>query len=115
MHYYDNKYGIKDFDIWFFYAFSKQHLPYRTIWNIDYINEKFGHNPDHQGYEGRKVDIIIRSIKNYINEDPIESIYEYFANEKTKSAIMLSKKAVVLLEPSRYLGKVIWYKGNRIK
>jgi hypothetical protein len=111
MHYFDKTNGIKDFDIWFFYQYNHKHLPYRGVFlNWDYQNSKFGRHPDFDKYDGRKVDILIRSIKYFVNDNPIETIYKYFENERTKTSIMLSKKAVVLLEPDRYFGKVIWYK-----
>lgn len=114
MHYYDKTNGIKDFDIWFFYKFNKKHLPYRSRWEWDYVNKKFGCHPDFKGFEGRKVDVMIRSIKNYVNDDSVQSIYEYFQKEKTTTAKMLAQKAVVLLEPKEYLGKVIWYKNSKM-
>ena len=110
MHYYDKSNGIKDFDIWFFYPFNKKHLPYRTIWNWDYTNPKFGRHPSISGYEGRKVDVIVRSIKNYTSKDPVKTIYQYFESENTASSRELAKKAVVLLSPTSKLGETIWYK-----
>lgn len=112
MHYYDGVNGVKDFDIWFFYPFNQKHLPHRTIWNWDYINPKFGKHPDMPDYKGRKVDVIVRSIKNYTIGDPIQTIYDYFSYENTNSAKELSKKAVVLLIPDTLLGKTIWYAGK---
>ena len=112
MHFHDGKNGVKDFDVWFFYPFNKTHLPYRTIWNWDYKNLKFGNHPLILGYEGRKVDVIVRSIKHYSAEDPIDTIYNFLKNEKTATAKALSKKAVVMLSPKSILGKVVWYKGK---
>lgn len=110
MHYHDGSNGIKDFDIWFFYPFNQSHLPYRTIWNWDYQNPKFGSHPEMKDYVGRKVDVIVRSIRNYIPNEPIETIYQYLTQENTASSWELAKKAVVLLYPEPLLGQVIWYK-----
>tara|TARA_R110002095_G_scaffold180525_1_gene158005 strand:+ start:874 stop:1386 length:513 start_codon:yes stop_codon:yes gene_type:complete len=110
MHYYDKVNGIKDFDVWFFYPFNKKHLPYRTIWNWDYDNPKFGQHPDMLVYSGRKVDVIVRSIKNYVDNDPVNTIYHYLDYENTSSSTELARKAVVLLYPDSQLGRVVWYK-----
>ncbi|MDH5561590.1 MAG: hypothetical protein OEY59_12135 [Deltaproteobacteria bacterium] len=110
MHFNDKKNGVKDFDVWFFYPFNQKHLPYRTMWNWDYQNKKFGRHPNFSEYKGRKVDVIVRSIKNYIVGDPVGTIFTYFEKEKTDTSKLLAQKAVVLLSPEKYSGKTIWYK-----
>ncbi|MFH2064747.1 MAG: hypothetical protein ABIK15_06090 [Pseudomonadota bacterium] len=110
MHYHDKKNGIKDFDVWFFYPFNKKHLPYRTYWNWDYTNPKFGHHPTISGYIGRKVDVLVRSIRNFTVDDPIKTIHQFLQFENTTSAKELSKKSVVMLSPDNLVGRVIWYK-----
>jgi hypothetical protein len=114
MHYYDHTNGIKDFDIWFFYPFNKTHLPYRTVWSWDYQNPRFGHHPANTKHSGRDVDVLVRSIRNYSLYDPIATIHQFLLYEGTASASELGKKAVVLLYPNAFLGKVIWYKGERV-
>src|SRR6266498_132258 len=110
MHYYDGRNGIKDFDVWFFYPFNQKHLPYRTVWSWDYQNPKFGRHPEMKGYKGRKVDVIVRSVKEYNCSDPIGTIINYLSEKQSASARELSAKAVVVLSPKEYLGKIIWYK-----
>jgi hypothetical protein len=110
MHYHDSVNGIKDFDVWFFYPFNERHLPYRTIWNWDYRNPKFGRHPSITGYRGRKVDVLVRSIKSYTHDDPVNTILKYLQFENTSSSRELAKKAVVMLFPEPLLGKVVWYK-----
>ena len=110
MHYHDGVNGIKDFDVWFFYPFNQKHLPYRTIWNWDYKNPKFGRHPSIPGYTGRKVDVLVRSIKNYAENDPVKTIHQFLHYENTASSRELAKKAVVMLTPESLLGKVVWYK-----
>ncbi len=114
LHYYDHKNGIKDFDVWFFYPFAGKHLPYRTVWSWDYQNPKFGHHPANVKRQGRDVDVIVRSIKNYSKNDPINTIYSFLLHEATASARELGKKAVVMVSPNEVLGKTIWYKGHQI-
>jgi len=110
MHYYDKINGIKDFDVWFFYPFNQKHLPYRTIWNWDYKNPKFGRHPSISGYTGRIVDVLVRSIKNYTENDPVKTLHQFLQYENTASSRALAKKAVVILYPESLLGKVVWYK-----
>ena len=112
MHYHDKVNGIKDFDIWFFYPFNQKHLPYRTVWTWDYTSSKFGRHPLSPGYKGRKVDTIVRSIKNFTINDPVQTIHRYLQLENTSSSKELAKKAVVMLAPESLLGKVVWYKGK---
>ncbi len=114
MHYHDGVNGIKDFDVWFFYPFNQKHLPYRTIWNWDYKNTKFGRHPSIPGYTGRKVDVLVRSIKNHTTNDPVRIIYDFLQYENTASSRELAKKAVVMLTPESLLGKVVWYKQKNI-
>jgi len=64
-------------------------------------------------YEGRKVDVLVRSIKNYVLNDPIRTIYMYLQHENTTSSKELAKKAVVLLYPESLLGKIVWYKQKK--
>ena len=111
LHYQDNINGIKDFDVWFFYPFNQEHLPYRTILNWDYNNPKFGRHPQMSKYKGRKVDVLVRSIRNYTENNPIKTIHQFLQDEKTPSSKELAKKAVVLLTPE-LLGQVVWYKGK---
>lgn len=114
MHFHDKVNGIKDFDVWFFYPFNQKHLPYRTYWNWDYKNPKFGRHPSIPGYSGRKVDVLIRSIKTYADNDPVKTIHQYFQYENTVSSRELAKKAVVMLAPEQLLGRVIWYKQKML-
>jgi hypothetical protein len=110
MHFHDKVNGVKDFDVWFFFPFKQKHLPYRTIWNWDYVNPKFGRHPSVPGYKGRIVDVMVRSIKNYTENDPVNTLHKFLQNENTASSAELAKKAVVMLAPEELLGKVVWYK-----
>jgi len=110
LHYQDKANGVKDFDVWFFYPFNQTHLPYRTIWNWDYRNPKFGHRAGEVGYTGRRVDVLVRSIHAECGAGPVDSIQSYLSSAKSSSARALSKKAVVLLSPEPLRGKVVWYR-----
>ena len=112
LHYVNSKNGIKDFDVWTFY---KKHLkypfPYRRIGYKDYGHSKFGVHPHlKNNYKGRKVDLIGRSIPFNKTETIIETLQNYLKECRTQSAKFLSQKAVVIIEPKKYLGKIIWSK-----
>ena len=110
MHYHDRTNGVKDFDVWFLYAFNGRHLPYRTIWNWDYEDPKFGRHPESDDYRGRKVDVIVRSVR-HCDTDPRTTWHRFLQNEGTASSRLLARKAVVLLEPPARIGEVVWYKA----
>ena len=110
MHFHDHSNGIKDFDIWFFYPFNQKHLPYRTIRHWDYVNPKFGRDPSIPDYKGRRVDVLVRSIRSHSSKGPVDTIRQYLKFENTASSRALAKKAVVMLFPKRLRGRVIWYK-----
>ena len=114
MHYYDKKNGVKDFDVWFFFPFNEKHLPYRTVWNWDFGESKFGKHPENVDFRGRCVDVIVRSLKDYNKNDPIGTIHRYLKEKETKSAQELSKKAIVILSPKEYFGQTVWYKNKSL-
>ena len=110
LHYIDGKNGVKDFDVWTFYAEHPSGIPfpYRRRVRRDFGKSKFGRHPDDRQYEGRCVDLIGRSIKCSPKVNPIKALHEYLLNPKTRSAKELAKKAVVILAPNELLGKVVW-------
>ena|SRR5260370_21237557 len=56
VHYVDGRYGVKDFDVWTFYAqHPDEAFPWRRVGRKDYGSSKFGKNPDDVGYVGRRV------------------------------------------------------------
>ena len=114
MHYQDKKNGIKDFDIWFFYPYNQKHLPYRPVWNWDLNIPKFGRHPEMKQYKGRKVDVMVRSLKKYFPNKPRETLIDYLTNNTNSTPKELSKKAVVLISPNELLGETIWYKNRSL-
>jgi hypothetical protein len=102
--------GNGDFDVWFFYPFNQTHLPYRTIWNWDYQNPKFGHRAAETGYFGRRVDVLVRSIHVSPDTPPVFAVQEYLERGASSSAKALAQKAVVMLYPESERGRVVWYR-----
>lgn len=110
LHYLDGNTGVKDFDVWsFYYAHSARKFPYRRRGQRDFGDAKFGiargAPPD---YVGRRVDLLGRSIPNQGYRDPVSALRGYLREGRTESARRLAQKAVILIEPARLLGTVVW-------
>jgi len=64
LHYVDGRNGVKDFDVWSFYA-QHDDWPFPARWRgtRDFGPSKFGRYPgDPPGYAGRRVDLLGRSL-----------------------------------------------------
>jgi hypothetical protein len=110
LHYVDAKNGVKDFDVWSFYA---QHgdgpFPARWRGTRDFGPSKFGRSPgDPPRYSGRRVDLLGRSLPAAPGTDPADAIRRYLTARPTASARALAGKAVVLIEPQNRVGEIVW-------
>jgi hypothetical protein len=110
LHFLDGKNGIKDFDVWTFFAHSPSHRfpPRRPVMNADFGPSKFGRHSGDDGLAGRRVDFIVRGIDCRPGADPVEVLRRYLTERRSKSARCLSKKAVVMIEPRSLRGQVVW-------
>lgn len=110
LHYVDGENGVKDFDIYEFYAEDpKVTIPYRTRWQYDFGPSKFGRwGKEPREFEGRHVDVMVRALPVKANAYPVEVIRHYLGNGRTETARELADKAVVMLEPEHLLGEVVW-------
>jgi hypothetical protein len=110
LHIVDNANGIKDFDVWTFYTeHPARPFPYRRRAEVDFGRSKFGRTDGAPAcFVGRKVDLIGRSIPGAVRSNPIETLQRYLSERTTKSAWCLAKKAVVMIEPKRLVGTIVW-------
>ena len=111
VHYINEKNGVKDFDVWTFYAkHPDAPFPCRLRRTKDYGLSKFGKHPDDDDarYVGRRVDFLARSLPFAVADDPVQCIRTYLSDSHTKTASELSRKAVVLLEPKNLMGTIVW-------
>jgi hypothetical protein len=110
LHYLDASNGVKDFDVWSFYAScSDGPFPYRWRGTADYGPSKFGRFPDDPpSFTGRRVDFLGRSLDVPLDAEPATVLRDYLSVARTASARALAKKAVVLIYPERLAGKVVW-------
>ena len=114
VHYLNDKNGVKDFDIWSFYA-QCDDWPFPARWRgtRDFGPSKFGRYPaDPPRYSGRRVDLLGRSLPVALGTDPADAIRRYLAAQRTTSAKALAAKAVVLIEPQNRAGEVVWPPGS---
>jgi hypothetical protein len=110
LQYVDGITGVKDFDVWSFYS-EADHGPFPARWRgtADFGPSKFGRFPDDPpAFQGRRVDLIGRSLREPLDADPVEVLRRYLTSTKTTSARKLADKAVVLIEPADFLGVVVW-------
>ena len=108
LHYIDNKNGVKDFDVWFFYPKNELSLPYRRRGEVDFGPSKFGRHPKKTQYTGRTIDVLMRSEASFDNGSAEQGIVNYLSRSKTKTAKLLAQKAVVGLYAENVFGKVLW-------
>ena len=110
LHFVEGKNGVKDFDVWTFYAAGSDHppFPWRRRAARVFGDPGFGRAPDKPSFVGRRVDLLARSIETCPEADPAEILRGYLSGGRTASARALARKAAVLLEPSDRLGTVVW-------
>jgi hypothetical protein len=110
LHYVYGSNGVKDFDVWSFYA-EDSGWPFPARWRgtRDFGPSKFGRYPDDPPrYSGRRVDLLGRSLPVPLGTDPLQALQHYLAARRTDSAKALAAKAVVLIDPPNRAGEVVW-------
>ena len=110
LHYLDGRNGVKDFDVWSFYAaHAEGPFPYRWRGTADYGPSKFGRwTGDPPSYTGRRVDFLGRSLPAPVGADPAAVLRDYLSAAHTASAKALAAKAVILLTPEHSAGERVW-------
>jgi hypothetical protein len=113
VHYVDKHNGVKDFDVWSFYA-QDGDWPFPPRWRAtrDFGPSKFGRYPgDPARFSGRRVDLLGRSLSAAPGTDPADAIRRYLTTARTRSARELAAKAAVLIHPRDRVGEVVWPTG----
>jgi hypothetical protein len=107
-HYVDGCNGLKDIDVWaFFRSGPPKPFPCRTIWHADFRPSHHGRSPHDQGYTGRRIDIIGRSIACREDETPEQALRTWLSGGST-SAFFIAKRPVIGLAPAGYSGRLLW-------
>jgi hypothetical protein len=115
LHYVDGNNGVKDFDVWSFYAqYDDWPFPPRWRRTRDFGPSKFGRCPgDPPRYSGRRVDLFGRSVPAEPGADPADVLRRYLTARRTSSAKHLAAKAVVLIDPESRVGEIVWSPASR--
>jgi hypothetical protein len=110
LHYVDGSNGVKDFDVWSFYAqYDDRPFPARWRGTRDFGSSKFGRYPgDPPRYAGRRVDLLGRSLPAGSGADLADVVRRYLTAGRTGSAKALAAKAVVLIDPQDRAGEIVW-------
>jgi hypothetical protein len=117
LHYVDGLHGVKDFDVWgFFRALPDVSFPCRLHGRRDFGRSRFGRHPDTDRFEGRRVDILGRSIDDGPEEDAIGAVRRWLASgPHGSSAWHLAKRPVIAIYPEPIFGRRIWLPGNQCR
>jgi hypothetical protein len=110
LHYVSGTNGIKDLDVWTFYAHHPKitYPPRRPIIPRDFGNSRFDRTDDSPHFVGRRVDCLGRSLRASRGAEPIAALQEYLSKATTDTAAALAKKAVILIEPDHLVGTIAW-------
>ena len=99
LHYVDKKMALKTSMYGFFIPNSTSLFRTEEGGVVDFGLSKFGKRENMKGFSGRSVDVLMRSDGSFNNGSPEECLQHYFTKSKTKTAKLLSRKAVVGLYP----------------
>ena len=107
---------VKDIDVYTFFATDEGKLfpPRRPVMSYDFGPSKFGRHPDDEGYIGRRVDCLGRSIAYTVGTSPVEALQDFLQKKPTRTAYLLAQKAVVIIDPVKHRGDVVWPKSVMI-
>jgi hypothetical protein len=110
LHYVNKRNGVKDFDVWSFYAqYDDWPFPARWRGTRDFGPSRFGrYSSDPPRYSGRRVDLLGRSLPAETGADPAGVLRRYLTARRTDSAKYLAAKAVVLIHPENRVGEIVW-------
>jgi len=110
LYYLSGEKGIKDFDVWSFYAeHDDGPFPYRWHLQRDFGPSKFGRYPgDPPSYVGRHVDFLGRSLPAGLHTDPAAVLRKYLSTGQTATAKALAAKAVILIDPKHRADEIVW-------
>lgn len=94
LHYIDGSHGVKDFDVWgFFRELPDLAFPYRGVrGRPDFGLSRFGREPKQDRYEGRRVDILGRSINVERGENAVAAVRRYLAPVRAVAVHGISRR-----------------------
>ncbi len=131
LHYLDRKTGVKDLDVWSFFALPKDHTRFvadRRHMHVDFGPSDLGRQHYdlttakndrersqwalwQQTHEGRRVDLMMRGLPCGLDVDPAAAIRAWLDRGVRKSEGSwwhLRQKAVIMIDPASRRGEVVW-------
>jgi hypothetical protein len=126
-HYVTGKNGVKDLDVWTFFSLPPTYGRFpadQRHRHVDFGPSVFGrqlydfakarHETErgrwerwHDQHKGRRVDLMMRGLKDKPSVDPAEAVRGWLAGEAT-SPRALRKAAVILIDPPDRRGELVW-------
>jgi len=130
LHLLDGKNGVKDLDVWSFFALPRGVTRFpadkRNV-HVDFGASTLGRQPYNldeapngvvrahwakwSSFGGRRVDLLMRGLPCSPSADPVDAIREWLAAGQAKprsSPARLAEKAMILIDPEERRCEVIW-------
>ncbi len=110
LHYINGQTGVASFDVWTFYAeHPEAAFPRWHEDRYDFGGSRFGRLASApESFKGRPVNLAARSIDASPADDPIEALQHYLRRASNPVPKRLAEKALVLIEPERLAGYLVW-------
>jgi hypothetical protein len=74
----------------------------------DFGDDRFGQTVNRPRNVGRRVDLMARAIPVPRRAGLVTAIRQYLELGRTRTARLLAQKAVIVLQPARLRGSVVW-------
>lgn len=108
LHFIDGRRGVKDLDVWVFFKVGPtKPFPYRAHWNVDFGPSHLGRSAKDKGYEGRRIDLMGRSIAVHRGDTPASSIARWLTSP-AKSPQLIKLRPIIGLYPSDLFATKLW-------
>lgn len=114
LHYLDGQTGVKDLDVFTFFADDPDH-PFPRRWprnTRDFGPSDLGRHPADTGYVGRRIDHMTRALPVPVGTDPIVAVQEYLSIARTSKTRELAAKAMVGISPPDIRGVQVWPRAS---
>lgn len=109
LHLRDGERGVHDFDVWGFFSRGTG-SPFLPRWSgkADFGPSRFGKSPDDTKREGRKVDVMGRSIEIRPDDTAITAVRRWIERGSGPSPWFIRQRPVLVISPGSDFGKWIW-------
>jgi hypothetical protein len=130
LHFLDGKNGVKDLDVWSFFALPRGVTRFpadRRNVHVDFGPSTLGRQPYDldaapnaivraqwarwSTFEGRRVDLLMRGLQCSRRSDPVDVIRGWLITGQAKpdsSPDRLARKAVIMIDPPDRRGEIVW-------